>query len=360
MIDSLYIHIPFCNRKCNYCDFYILTNMPNQYERYTEYIVKELKLYKKNIYDTIYFGGGTPSVLSIEQIKKIINELDYKKDSEITFELNPSNMDLEKLKSLKELGINRLSIGMQSFNDEILKLMGREHSSLDSIKTYEDARKAGFENISIDLIFAVPTQTMEDLKNDIKMVEKLKPDHISIYSLIWEEGSMFYKKLRENKIEKLSEDLEADMYEYIIESLKKLGYEHYEISSFCLNKKYGRHNIKYWNNKEFIGVGISASSYYDKKRFKKISKLKQYYDMIDRGLIPIDENSIENVSKLDLEKLEYIIGLRNLKDGIKYNEKDSEKISKFINQGLLILKDDRLYLTKKGIFLLDEISIEMI
>lgn len=360
MLDSIYIHIPFCNKKCSYCDFYILTNMKNAYEKYTEYIIKEIKYYDYIYYDSIYFGGGTPSVLEVSQLKSILKSLKYDASTEITLELNPTNMTKEKLRELRLLGVNRLSIGMQSFDDKILELMNREHRLVDNIKTYKDARLAGFDNISFDLIFAIPSQTMKQLKKDIDYIEKLNPDHISIYSLIWEDGSKFSKLLKEQKIQKIDEDLEVRMFKYIIRRLKKLGYEHYEVSSFCKNKKYGRHNMKYWENKEFIGVGISASSYYKGKRYEKVRKLLKYYEFIDKGLEPIDEASIEYVDEKELKNLDYILGLRKLNTGIKYYEEDKEVINKYIKKGLLKKRNNRVLLTKKGLFLADSIVLDFI
>lgn len=358
MIDSIYIHIPFCNRKCSYCDFYILTNMPKAYQKYVDYLKKEIEMYEKRYYDTIYFGGGTPSVLEVRQIKSILDSLYFDKNTEVTLELNPTNMDLEKLKELKKIGVNRLSIGIQSFNDKILKLMNREHNSDDGIKTYYDARNAGFDNISLDLIFAVPTQSLKDLEYDLKKIIELTPDHISIYSLIWEKGSMFSKLLRENKIKKLDEEIEIKMYEYVIDTLKKNGYKHYEISSFCKDNKYGRHNMKYWGNKEFIGVGISASSYYDSYRFEKIRNLRSYYAFIDEGKIPINEKTKVLVDEKELKDLKYILGLRMLEIGVEYEEEKKEIYDKLIKKELLEIKNNRVFVTKKGLFLFDNISLE--
>ncbi|PID67054.1 MAG: coproporphyrinogen III oxidase [Fusobacteriales bacterium] len=359
-IDSIYIHIPFCNRQCSYCDFYILTNMAREYNRYVEYIKKEISLYPKYNYETIYFGGGTPSVLSIKSIKDILNTMNYTSNTEITLELNPTNMDLNKLIELKNLGVNRLSIGIQSFNDDILKLMNREHNSDDGIKTYYDARKAGFDNISLDLIFAVPSQTMEILKNDLDMIGKLNPEHISIYSLIWEKKSRFSKLLRENKIMAVSEELETEMFLYIIKRLKQMGYEHYEVSSFAKKGLYGRHNIKYWESKEFIGVGISASSYYDGKRFEKIRKLKTYYNLLDENTIPVNKTTLEIVDKKELQNLKYIVGLRLLNKGIEYIDSKKEKIDKLVKDDLVYIKNNRIFLSEKGLLLADTVSLELI
>lgn len=359
MSKAIYIHIPFCNKQCSYCDFYVLVNMPRAYGKYVEYLNKEIRMYGKNYFDSIYFGGGTPSVLSIEQIKSILDNMDFDNNTEISFELNPTNMSLEKLKELHNLGVNRLSIGIQSFNDDILKLMNREHNASDGIKTYYDARSAGFDNISIDLIFAVPTQTINGLKKDLEKIKELNPDHISIYSLIWEKGSRFSKLLKENKIEKLDEDTEASMFELIIETLKSYGYEHYEVSSFCKNKKYGRHNIKYWNNEEFIGVGISASSFYDGKRFEKHRNLRKYYEMIDNNEIPINDKTIEIVDDKELQNLKYILGLRMLSKGIEKPKNKEEIIKKLIKDNLLREDNNRLYLTNKGLMLSDNVILEL-
>lgn len=359
-IDAIYIHIPFCNLKCSYCDFYILTNMQKEYDRYVDYLVKEISLYPKFEYDTVYFGGGTPSVLSISSIKKIMSTLNFNEKSEVSLELNPTNMNLDKLIELRKIGINRLSIGIQSFNDNILKLMRREHNANDGIKTFYDARKAGFENISIDLIFSVPTQTLEDLKNDLDQIEILNPEHISIYSLIWEEKSRFSKLLKEKKISKLSDELEEKMFLYIIERLKKMGYSHYEVSSFCKNNKVGRHNVKYWENKEFIGVGISASSYYNDKRFEKIRKLKDYYKKIDENTIPINDTTVEIVDEKEKENLKYIMELRLLNKGVKYNIEKKKSIDKLIMNNLVYIKEDRLFLTEKGLLLSDNVTLELI
>lgn len=359
-IDAIYIHIPFCNIKCSYCDFYVLTNMQKEYERYVEYLIKEINLYPKLKYDSIYFGGGTPSVLNISHIENILNTLEFSKDSEISLELNPTNMDYEKLKKLRSIGFNRLSIGIQSFNDRILNLMRREHNKKDAIKCYYDAKKAGFDNISIDLIFAVPTQTLEDLKNDLDKIEILKPNHISIYSLIWEEKSRFSKLLKEKKISKISEKLEEEMFLYIIDRLKKMGYTHYEVSSFCKDNKKGRHNIKYWENKEFIGVGISASSYYNGKRFEKIRKLKDYYAKIDENTIPINEKTIEIVDEKEKENLKYILGLRLLEKGVILDNKKEKIIKKLCDNKLVYVKDGKIFLTTQGLLLLDSVTLELI
>ncbi|CAM3170769.1 radical SAM family heme chaperone HemW [Streptobacillus ratti] len=357
-ITGIYIHVPFCNKRCHYCDFHVFINMNDKIERYVEYLIKEIKLYPEYTFDTIYFGGGTPSLLNGEQIKKILDNLKKTDDAEITLELNPSDMDLEKLKYIKNAGINRLSIGFQSFNDDMLKFMNRDHSSKKAIETYRNARIAGFDNISLDLIFSVPNQDMEMLENDLDKFLELSPEHLSIYSLIWEEGTNFTKRLEKGELKALDEDLEADMFLKIQERLIGNGYNHYEISSFCKNGRESKHNIKYWDNTEYIGIGVNATSFYNQKRFAKVKSLARYYRLIDQDIIPIDEKSIEIVDEVELENLKYILGLRMLIKGVKYTPND--KIDKLIEKGLIEKFDDRIKLTSKGVLLSNEVFVEFV
>ena len=265
-VDALYLHIPFCEKKCEYCDFCTFVNMSREYEKYTEALVKELKMYPEYEYDTVYFGGGTPSLLPVELLSYIMENIKYRKDGEITLELNPNDMSFEKLKELRKMGINRLSIGIQSFQDYVLKFIGRLHSGENAIKVFWDAREAGFDNISIDLMFGIPNQSLEDLKKDLETILLLSPENISIYSLIWEEGTVFWSKLQKGILSEMDQDLEAEMYEEIIDFLQRNGYIHYEISNFSKKGMGGVHNLKYWRNKEFIGAGLSAATYYKGKR----------------------------------------------------------------------------------------------
>ena len=357
-IDGIYIHIPFCNKRCHYCDFHVFINMNDKIDKYVEYLIKEIKLYPKYKYNTIYFGGGTPSLLSQKHIEMILNELEFTEDAEITLELNPSDMDIERLSNLRKSGINRLSIGFQSFNDELLKFMNRDHSSDKAIETFLNARKVGFDNISLDLIFGIPGQSMEILENDLKKFIDLSPEHLSIYSLIWEEGTNFTRRLKKGELKEMDEDLEADMFIKINRELKNAGYSHYGISSFCKKGYRSKHNIKYWNNTEYIGVGVNATSFYDQKRFSKVKSLIKYYRLIDEGMIPINDASLELVDEVENENLKYILGLRMLEDGIPY-EKD-ERIDKFILNGLIEKFGDRIRLTEKGMLLSNEVFVEFV
>lgn len=385
-IDAIYIHIPFCDKKCEYCDFCTFVRMEKEYRKYVDYLIREIRMYPKFKYDTIYFGGGTPSVLPIGMIKEIMDELNWTGNAEITLELNPTDMTLEKLKEIREIGINRLSIGIQSFQNHVLKFIGRQHSSDDAVNVYKMARKAGFKNITVDLMFGIPNQSIEDLQRDLNILRELKPENVSIYSLIWEEGTVFWSKLQKGILSEIDQDVEAQMYEMIIEFFNENGYCHYEISNFAridenfqknrnINKNYnlekridfqnfseikkneetlkneifqniesfemikerqknsGRHNLKYWRNKKFIGVGMSAAAYYGENRHSNVRTFNRYYKFLDNEKLPIDENTVEIVDEIESEKLIRMLGLRLIQEGIGYFE--DKRVEKLIKNGLL-------------------------
>ena len=385
-VDAIYIHIPFCDKKCEYCDFCTYINMEKEYRKYVDYLIREIRMYPKFKYDTIYFGGGTPSLLPVGMIKEIMDELDWTGNAEITLELNPTDMTLEKLKEIREIGINRLSIGIQSFQNHVLDFIGRQHSSDDAVNVYKMARKAGFNNITVDLMFGIPNQSIEDLQQDLNILKELKPENVSIYSLIWEEGTVFWSKLQKGILSEIDQDVEAQMYEMIIEFFNENGYCHYEISNFAridenfeenrnINKNCnlekridfqnfseikkneetlkneifknietfemikerqkngGRHNLKYWRNRKFIGAGMSAAAYYGKNRHSNVRTFNKYYKFLDNKELPIDENTIEIVDKIESEKLGRMLGLRLIQEGIGYFE--DERVEKLIKNGLL-------------------------
>ena len=385
-VDAIYIHIPFCDKKCEYCDFCTFVRMEKEYRKYVDHLIREIRMYPKFKYDTIYFGGGTPSVLPVGMIKEIMDELNWTGNAEITLELNPTDMTLEKLKEIREIGINRLSIGIQSFQNHVLKFIGRQHSSGDAVNVYKMARKAGFKNITVDLMFGIPNQSIEDLQKDLNILKELKPENVSIYSLIWEEGTVFWSKLQKGILSEIDQDVEAQMYEMIIEFFNENGYCHYEISNFAridenfqknrnINKNYnlekridfqnfseikkneetlkneifqniesfemikerqknsGRHNLKYWRNKKFIGVGMSAAAYYGENRHSNVRTFNRYYKFLDNEKLPIDENTVEIVDEIESEKLSRMLGLRLIQEGIGYFE--DERVEKLIKNGLL-------------------------
>ncbi len=352
MVDAIYIHVPFCAKKCGYCDFHSFAGKLNQREKYVDYLIKEIELYEKHKYDTIYFGGGTPSLLEPSDIKRILKKLDFDESSEVTLELNPATADYEKLLGFRDAGVNRLSIGVQSFHDNILKTLGRVHSAEKAIETYNEARRAGFSNISLDLIFAVPKQGMKELEEDLEIIGKLNPNHISIYSLIWEEDTIFWELKKRGKLIPCDNELEADMFEYIIETLEKFGYTHYEISNFARGNTEARHNSKYWENKEYVAVGLGASYYYRGYRGRNLLVFDEYYSQIAKEERPI----LEEEYVKDPKEYKYILGLRLLKRGIKPEEEKIIDICKNLEkEGYLFKKEDRYLLSKKGLFFANDV-----
>ena len=280
MSFGTYIHVPFCKSKCPYCDFYsLLLRDEDTKDKYVEAVIKEITAFSEffgnekgqehsfieQAPDSIYFGGGTPSLLSPDQVSKILSALDNtfgkEADREVTLEANPKTVDEEYLKQIHNAGVNRLSIGIQSFDDGILKKLGRTHKTEDSKKAFEDARKAGFNNISIDLIFGIEGQTMETWEDSLREALKLEPEHISLYSLEFMEGTVFTRLLKEGKMKETDPEEDRAMYEKAAEMLKDAGYLHYEISNFAKPGFESRHNLKYWDLDDYAGFGPGAHSY---------------------------------------------------------------------------------------------------
>lgn len=360
---GIYIHIPFCVRKCFYCDFVSYAKKESIQKKYIEALQKEILNWKKSNKDvkikTIYIGGGTPSCIDSKFITEILNLINIKNAEEITIEVNPGTVNKEKLYDYKNAGINRLSIGLQSTNNELLKKIGRIHNYEQFLETYKMAREVGFNNINVDLMIGLPGQTMDDLKTSLEDIINLNPEHISVYSLILEDETPL-KKMIENNILKLpEEDLERQMYWYTKDFLKINGYNHYEISNFAKQGFYSKHNLDCWEQKEYIGFGISAHSYIDRKRFGNISNLDNYIkNCIEGGF---DKNRIieEEQDKKDEMKEYMILGLRKI-NGIsiqkfenKFNENPivlfKRELNKLFNEGLIIIDGDIIRLSNKGL-----------
>jgi len=374
---GLYLHFPFCVSKCPYCDFnsYPLKE-ENQITSYISAIYKEItaysqKLKKVNI-KAIYFGGGTPTILSGVQIYNILefckDKFTIDKNAEITIEANPGTLDGEKIKLLIESGINRLSLGAQSFNNLILKKLGRIHNTQDIIDSYFLARKKGFNNINIDIMFALPDQTTEDLQNTLKKAVSLKPDHVSLYNLTIKPGTEYYKEYKRGKLKLPTEDEEFDMYNWAINYLEESGFEHYEIANFARPHKRSKHNLIYWQNKPYLGIGAGAYSFIRGYRYMNYENPERYIKEIMSGKLPID-----NGEKLSLRKrmIETIILSLRTKDGVSYkkfitrfkvgiNNIFHKQIKKLVNLGLLQRDDNRIKLTKKGIFLANTVFREFV
>ena len=275
MPNSVYIHIPFCKSKCKYCAF-ISFPVKNENEKigYTYSLLKEIsENYRGERVNTLYFGGGTPSLMPVDLLSKIINKFNISSDTELTLEINPDDSNEDYLKELKRIGVNRISIGSQTFNDEILKQIGRRHNSKQIIETINHAKKAGFKNISVDLIYGLPNQTTENLKEDLEKFLELEIQHISTYGLKIEDNS-FWGKNRPDNIP--DDDMQADFYELINGVLEKNGFYRYEISNFAQKGFESRHNLNYWNNEEYYGFGLSAHGYVDGVRYYNFSTMDKY------------------------------------------------------------------------------------
>lgn len=356
-VFNTYIHIPFCEKKCNYCDFTSFKFSDTVSSEYISYLLKEIELYK-NSYDlsevqkTIYFGGGTPSLLSIEDLKKILSNFNYNKDTEITIELNPKTVNKEKLRKYKDLGINRLSIGVQSFNNVFLKTLGRIHNNEEAEKIYYEARELEFNNISLDLMFSLPEQSLESLEKDLEKLFLLEPDHFSIYSLIWEEGTKFYKDLITGKLKETENELEAQMYEKIIEEAQKKLYKHYEISNFSKQGFESKHNMIYWENKNYLGLGLSAAGYLGNIRYKNYGSFKRYYEKLDNINFPIEEREI--LTQEDIEAYEYLVGFRILGKKMYPTDRNIKIFEKSVRDKYLIKEGDAYIMTKKGLMFFND------
>ncbi|WP_322020169.1 radical SAM family heme chaperone HemW [Clostridium butyricum] len=369
---SLYIHIPFCKQKCLYCDFPSYAgkeSLINEYIRaLNEEILRKCSKYK---IASIFVGGGTPSYLNeinLESLLKTINLLDFKDDFEFTIECNPGTLNEEKLVLMKNYNVNRISMGLQTTNDNLLKEIGRIHSFEDFKKNYNQARKAGFGNINVDLMFGLPNQHMKDWKASLKDVMSLEPDHISAYSLIIEEGTCFYNLYNNDKLNIPNEEEERSMYLFTKGFLEDYGYNQYEISNYAKVNKECFHNKVYWKCNEYLGLGVSASSFVAEKRFKNIDDIKIYIEKINNNEDVTEEIHVNNIND-DMEEFMFM-GLRmiegiNLKTFKKRFGKDvfdiyDEVIKNNIKKGLLVVDSEKLYLSEKGIELSNYVMSDFI
>ena len=362
---GIYIHIPFCKQKCYYCDFVSFANRTNCVKEYIESLIKEIENYKLEEYivTTIYIGGGTPSYIESKYIEKIINKIKEKfeidNQCEITIEVNPGTVTKQKLEKYKESGINRISIGLQTIDNNLLKQIGRIHTYEEFIKTYKDAQIVGLKNINIDLIIGIPNQKLEDIEKEIKEVIKLNPNHISTYSLIVEEGTVLEQKIQKKEYKLPSEEVEREMYWYIKKELEKNGYIHYEISNFSKKDKMSKHNKNCWEQKEYIGLGVAAHSYIDNIRYSNIEDIEKYISNIksknfQKNVIIQERQTAEDKKKeymlLGLRKIEGV-SIREFKNKFNGNPlfKFKEELEKLKKDKLIEIQKDKIKLTNKGI-----------
>jgi len=352
-----YVHIPFCKQKCYYCDFVSFANQNVLQKEYFKELIKEIKdFFSKNEYEisTIYIGGGTPSFVDSSFIKEILKLIPQNHTNEITIEVNPGTVDIDKLKVYKEAGINRLSIGLQSTHDRLLKQIGRIHNFEDFLNTYNMAKDIGFDNINVDLMIGLPNQSIQDIKQSLEIITNLEPKHISVYSLIVEENTKMADLIARNDLQLPDEELERNMYWYVKNYLELKGYNHYEISNFAKKGYESKHNLDCWNQKEYIGFGLAAHSYLNNTRFSNTDNLNNYLNNGWKNKTIQEEQ--DEISK----KYEYmLLGLRKI-EGIsiqKFKEKFGEnplflfrnELNKLVDEGLLIVENDSIKLTNKGL-----------
>lgn len=335
----IYIHIPFCIRKCLYCDFYSVTDK-SLFRAYTDSLIKEIESIKGTETDTVYIGGGTPTAIGeylLEIVDAVNCNLSLSDDCEFTVEANPGTVNRDVLKKLLKKGVNRISLGAQSFNDNELRALGRIHNSKEIFESVDAIKEAGFENFSIDLMLATPNQTIESLSYSLGCIEKINPPHVSAYSLIVEEGTPFY----DMELQLPDEDTERKMYYFAEERLKSMGLSRYEISNFAREGFESRHNSGYWQDKEYIGLGAGAHSYYKGARYSNAPDIHRYIKGEGRkeDYTPISEKE----RNLEL----FMLGLRMTR-GVEYNGEFPERVNPLLEKGLIEIKDGRLRLTKRG------------
>ena len=374
---GLYIHIPFCLKKCDYCDFISYCNKNNYIEKYIDSIKKEINKAINAITDeyqvtTIYIGGGTPSSIDSKYIVDILNTVRTVENDnismvpeEITIEINPGTITEQKLVDYKMAGINRISIGLQETDNNLLNQIGRIHTYEQFLETYRMARKIGFHNINVDLMIGLPNQSIENIKQSLNKVINLNPEHISIYSLILEEGTKLYEKYQRKEIELPDEELERNMYWYVKNTLENNGYVHYEISNFAKTGYESKHNLNCWNQGEYIGVGVAAHSYINKIRYSNTEKLEEYLTEGDQKgsdpfWSPSDARIIHEIQKEeDMQKEYMLLGLRKI-DGVsiqKFKNKFAQnpififnqELKKLTEEGLIQVDRDNIKLTNRGL-----------
>jgi len=372
-MSSIYIHIPFCKKKCYYCDFYSVSSIKNK-EKYINAIIKELQLQNDYLInekiETIYFGGGTPSLLSIEEINKIINSIylhySISDNPEITIEANPDDLDYNYLKSLISLKINRLSIGIQSFDDKDLKFLNRRHNSAQAISSVKLAQNAGFENISLDLIYGLPEMTLSKWERNLVKAFELNIQHISAYHLTIEEKTVLNNYLSKSKFKPIEESQSIEQYKKLLYYAKMNNYIHYEISNFCKSGFFSIHNSNYWKQKKYLGIGTSAHSYNLSSRQWNIKNIEKYISSIENGIIPCEAEQLDDKTKYN----DYILTTLRTMWGadlnyIKKTFGDSIyeycliNAGKYIDNKHIILNNNILILTEEAKFISDKIICDL-
>jgi len=368
---EIYIHIPFCIRKCDYCDFLSGPSGPEEQADYVQALLREIQAVEEGegrSVSSIFIGGGTPSVLDErllgDILREIRNRFKMEEDAEITIEVNPGTANIGKLQAYRKMGINRLSIGLQSPEDRELKILGRIHNYGQFLETYQEARTVGFDNINIDLMSAIPDQTYEGWVKNLRTVAELEPEHISAYSLIVEEGTPFAAR----KLNLPDEDTEYNMYEATAQILKEYGFEQYEISNYARKGRKCRHNVGYWTRQDYLGFGLGASSLYGKERFANTADMKKY---LENSKNPEKIREKEPSLTREDEMAEFMfLGLRMTKGiskadfqrcfGCTIESVYGEVLEKYESMELLLEKDGRIFLSREGIHVSNSIMAEFL
>lgn len=368
---GLYVHIPFCKKKCLYCDFPSFGNMEGRHEQYV--CALEQEILKRAQHDqnfqisSVFFGGGTPTVLSKEQLERLMMKIKKSfflvKDAEITIEANPGTIEKEKAEALKKMGFNRLSMGVQAWQNRLLSTLGRIHTIEEFQNNFQITRKAGFDNINVDLMFALPTQTFGDWKETLDKITDMNPEHISAYSLIIEEGTPFYQAFQKGELLEIGEELDREMYHYAVSFLWEKGYRQYEISNFAKAGRESRHNELYWQTEPYLGIGLGAHSYLNGNRFHNTYDLDKY--ILADGEISLLEEEKEVITIEDAMGEFMFLGLR-MTEGVSYESFFSrfgvemtsvygEVIYDFVESGLMMQTEKRVALTARGVDLSNQV-----
>jgi oxygen-independent coproporphyrinogen-3 oxidase len=367
---GLYIHIPFCRQKCYYCDFFSIKYDVTLADKYTDALISHISQFANKKISSIYIGGGTPSVLSLEQIRKLLQALrknfNLHKICEFTFELNPESVSKDKLHLLKQFGADRLSIGLESVKDSVLNFLGRAHNFKTFCDVYDMARRTGFDNINVDLIYGFPGQTLKDWERVLSRVLTFSCQHLSLYPLSIEEKTPFYKAGFST-----NDDIQRDMYDMTVEILAKNGYIHYEISNWAKDGKQSFHNSNYWRNFEYIGIGAGASGYLERNRYKNIENIEEYIKLS----LPLQNTAANNRDNLlEIEK-EYIsdklyksekimLGLRLLNEGVDAgcfdNQKHQAALLECLKDKTLEKYNNRVKLAKEAVFVYNQIVLKFV
>ena len=369
---GVYIHIPFCRSRCSYCDFATGLHEDELAERYVRAVTKEISnssvIAERPRIDTIYFGGGTPSLLNPHQLESLLSAVKgrfcVEDNVEITMEMNPGTVDEELLKRFRALGVNRASFGAQTFDDKELAKLGRSHTTADTFKTFYDLRNAGFDNISFDLIAGLPGQTLDRWQQNVEEALALRPEHLSFYLLEVHEATPLAEHIRRGIQPKPDEDLAATMYEWMLARAAEAGYEHYEISNLCLPGFASRHNTKYWTGEPYFGFGCSAHSYDGKqRRWSNERDIKRYLTAVEGAGSPIVQEQI--LSTADLQSEAVFLGMRLMSGlnttkyqevfGVDLSAEHEEELSRFVEAGLVEIEGDHLRLTRAGALMSNEV-----